>query len=192
MSSVIASSVDLLKSASFRRAQKSRPSIGPGDCNSSHDIIRTSPLQTRFIESFEQPSLVSPITSLMPPSPALDVQSFFSDDSSQGRPKGSLRKRFSDFRTRNSRANSVDHAPGYDRGNLTSTFGLSRASGRSSRQSQTTTVVPSPGFQTRRLQWTIFTRLRSWFSRRGHDIRQWKQKRSGVARADDPQLYAGV
>ena len=136
MSSMFATSVDLLTSTSLRSKRKPNLSIAPGQSNSSHDIIRSSPMQTRFVESFEQPSPVSPVFTLMPPSPAHDVRSFFSDDSSQARPKGSLRKRFSDFRTRNSRANSIDHVPGYDRGLLNPTFGLSRASGRSSRQSQ--------------------------------------------------------
>ena len=189
-SSVIASSIDLLKSASFRRVQHPRPSIGPGDCNSSHDIIGTSSMQTRFIESFEQPSLISPI-SLMAPSPSLDVRSFFSDDSSQGRPKGSIRKRFSHFRARNSRANSVDQAPGSDRGILPSAFGLSRPSGRSSRQSQTNSAPPHQELSPGPLRWTIFARLRLWFSRREDDIRHWKRKKS-PAHADGPQLYTGV
>ena len=192
MSSVFASSVDLLKSASFRRAQKPRPSAGPGDCNSSHDVIRTSPMQTRFIESFERPVLTSPVTSLMPVSPALDVRSFFSDDSSQDRPKGSLRKRLSEFRTRNSRANSVDHGPSYERGHPSFASGPSKPNGRGSGPSQTPTVASSRHSSIRRLRWAIFGRLRSWMSRRDGGIRLWRRKRSTDAQADNQPLYAGV
>ena len=192
---VIASSVDFLKSGSFMSRHKANQSIAPDQSNSSHDIIRTSPMQTRFVESFEQQSPVSPAITLMPPSPAHDVRSFFSDDSSQARPKGSLRKRFSDFRTRNARVNSSDHVPGYDRGLLNSAFGLSRASGRSSRQSQTTAGVASYRSRTRRPRWHIFQKIRSWVFRREEDFRAWKRKRSNVIRASRKarsSIYAGV
>ena len=189
MPSVIASSVDMLKSASLRRLQKPRPSIAPGDLNSSHDIINTSPMQTRFIERFEQPSLASPGISLVPASPT-DVRSFFSDDSSQGHAKGSLRKRISEFRARNnSRANSVDHVTSQDRGLLNSTCGIR---GRTSRQDQTTTTGLSPASPDRPLRWSFLTRLRSWFSRRENGIRQWKRKTTPVAQTDNVELYAAV
>ena len=176
ISSVIASSVDLLKSTSLRRRPKPNLSITASQSNSSHDIIRASPMQTRFVESFEQPSPTSPVITLLPPSPGHDVRSFFSDDSSQARPKGSLRKRLSEFRARNSRVNSVDHDPGYDRGLLNSAFGLSRASGRSSRQSQTTAGVRSHVSRTRGLRWNFFEKIRAWFIRRDDKIRDWKRK----------------
>lgn len=165
LSSVIASSADFLKAASHSQKQKPKLSIAPGQNNSSHDIIRASPMQTRFVESFEQPSPTSPTITLMPPSPGHDVRSFFSDDSSQARPKGSLRKRLSDLRARSSRANSIDPVTGYDRGLLNSALGLSRASGRSSRQSQATTGGASYSSQTRRSQWSIFSSIRAWLSR---------------------------
>lgn len=171
MSSVIASSVDFLKAASPSLKPKPNLSIAPSQSNSSHDIIRASPMHTRFVESFEQPSPTSPTITLLPPSPGHDVRSFFSDDSSQARPKGSLRKRLSDLRARGSRANSVDHVSGYDRGLLNSAFGLSRASGRSSRQSQTTAGITSHASRTRRFHWSVFRRFRAWFSCRERRFR---------------------
>lgn len=182
-SSAIASSVDFLKIASMSRRAKPDLSIAPGQSNSSHDVIRASPMHTRFVESFEQPSPTSPTITLLPPSPGHDVRSFFSDDSSQVRPKGSLRKRLSDLRARNARSNSVEHVAGYDRGLLSSAFGLSRASGRSSRQSQTTVGVASLTSRTRRSRWWVFGKIRAWFVVR--------KRRKDMNNAPT-MLYAGV
>ncbi|KAL8832381.1 MAG: hypothetical protein Q9191_000300 [Dirinaria sp. TL-2023a] len=85
----------------------------PGQNNSS----RPNPAQTRFVESFELQCQSHPTITLVPPSPGLNLeaQSFFSDDSSQLPPKGSLRKRISQMRAMASRASTSEDVRAPDR-----------------------------------------------------------------------------
>ena len=190
----IASSHHILHGPAFRRKRDPNLSIFPGQINSSHAVMRSSPQHTRFVESFETHS---PVITLMPPSPGpgQDVRSFFSDDSSQMRPKGSLRKRFSDFKARIPRATSSDENRGYDRGLLSSALGRSRASGRSSRQSEHTAGASSHGSRMRHLKWKMVDRLKLWWHHREDKFRDWGWKmryRRGRYRAASTPLYAGV
>ena len=189
-----ASSQHILHGPAFRRKRDPNLTIFPGQINSSHAVMRSSPQHTRFVESFETHS---PVITLMPPSPGpgQEVRSFFSDDSSQMRPKGSLRKRFSDFKARIPRATSSDENRGYDRGLLSSALGRSRASGRSSRQSEHTGGASSHGSRIRHLRWKIVDRLKLWWHHREDKFRDWGWKmryRRGRYRAASTPLYAGV
>lgn len=177
-----------------RRKAHPNLSIIPGQINSSHDIARSSRQHTRFVETFETQS---PTISLIPPSPNHDVRSFFSDDSSQMRPKGSLRKRFSDFRARAVavRGVSIDESQGHDRGLLSSALGRSRASGRSSRQSQNTTGAASRTSHLRHAPWKMVDKIRLWLHRGEDRVRDWgwKIRYSGSKnQAASTPLYAGV
>ena len=194
LSGPFASSLDILQGPAFRRKRDPNLSIFPGQINSSHAVMRSSPQHTRFVESFETHS---PVITLMPPSPGPgpEVRSFFSDDSSQMRPKGSLRKRFSDFKARIPRGNSSDENRGYDRGLLSSALGRSRASGRSSRQSERTAGASSHGSRMRHLKWRMVDRLKLWWHHREDKFRDWSWKmryRRGKYRAASTPLYAGV
>ena len=188
------SSHDILHGPAFRRKRDPNLSIFPGQINSSHAVMRSSPQHTRFVESFETHS---PVITLMPPSPGpgQEVRSFFSDDSSQMRPKGSLRKRFSDFKARIPRGTSSDENRGYDRGLLSSALGRSRASGRSSRQSERTAGASSHASRMRHLKWKMVDRLKLWWHHREDKFRDWGWKmryRRGKYRAASTPLYAGV
>lgn len=192
--SPFASSQDILHGPAFRRKRDPNLSIFPGQINSSHAVMRSSPQHTRFVESFETHS---PVITLMPPSPGPgpEVRSFFSDDSSQMRPKGSLRKRFSDFKARIPRGTSSDEHRGYDRGLLSSALGRSRASGRSSRQSERTAGASSHGSRMRHLKWRMVDRLKLWWHHKEDKFRDWGWKmryRRGRYRAASTPLYAGV
>ena len=189
-----ASSHDILQSPAFRRKRDPNLSIFPGQVNSSHAVMRSSPQHTRFVESFEAHS---PVITLMPPSPGPghEVRSFFSDDSSQMRPKGSLRKRFSDFKAKIPRSTSSDDNRGYDRGLLSSALGRSRASGRSSRQSEHTAGASSHASRMRHLKWKMMDRLKMWWHHGEDKFRDWGWKmryRRGRYRAASTPLYAGV
>ena len=189
-----ASSHHILHGPAFRRKRDPNLSIFPGQINSSHAVMRSSPQHTRFVESFETNS---PVITLMPPSPGpgQEVRSFFSDDSSQMHPKGTLRKRFSDFKARIPRATSSDENRGYDRGLLSSALGRSRASGRSSRQSEHTAGASSHRSRVRHPKWKMMGRLKLWWHDRGDKFRDWGWKmryRRGRYRAASTPLYAGV
>ena len=180
--------------SAFRNKQIPNLAILPGQLNSSHDIIRSSRQQTRFVETFETSS---PTSSFLPISPNHDVRSFFSDDSSQIRKKGSLRKRFSDFKARAvaARSASMDESQGHDRGLLTSALGRSRASGRSSRQSHTTTGAGSRMSHVRHVPRKLMNKIRLWLHRGDDKVRGWGWKLrypSGRARSASTTLYAGV
>ncbi|MCJ1273324.1 hypothetical protein MMC21_001114 [Puttea exsequens] len=183
---------DILPGPAFRRKKHPPPPLFPTNMNSSHDILRPSLQRTRFVERFDQPA--SPAT-LMPNSAGPEVRSFFSDDSSLPQPKGSLRKRLSDFRARTVRAVSMDQNRGYDRGLLSSTFGISRASGRSSRQSQHTAGASSHTSQVRHVQWNVVSKIKEWFQKSEDRVRDWRWRiryRKGRTRAASTPLYAGV
>lgn len=194
-SSPFASSHDVFQSTTFSRKRYPTLSVMPGQINSSHDIIRSSPNQTRFVESFETQS---PRITLVPPSPGFEARSFFSDDSSQVHPKGAFRKRFSALRNRTSRAASTDEPRGYDRGLLSSALGRSRASGRSSRQSQNTAITAgasSHASQTKRARRKLVNKLRSWWQRGEDRVREWRWRRrynGAIGRSVSADLYTGV
>ena len=190
--SPFASSLELGRGQTFRR--KKDPSLTglPGQLNSSHDIINSSRQRTRFVDTFETQS---PTLSLFPPSPNHEARSFFSDDSSQTRPKGVLRKRLSGFKARAAaaRAGSMEDARGYDRGLLGSALGRSRASGRSSRQSHQTGRTSTRRSVVSRMRWKIMDRLRLWLHRSGDKVRDWgwkKRYRSGKHRAESAPTHS--
>ncbi|MCJ1449993.1 hypothetical protein MMC28_000321 [Mycoblastus sanguinarius] len=190
---------DLLHGPAFRRKMKPNLRVLPGQINSSHDSVHSSPMQTRFVESFEYPSAVinstSPAITLIPPSPAAhEVRSFFSDDSSQIQPRGSLRKRFSQFRAK-TRTASTDEGRNYDRGLLSSALGRSRASGRSSRQSENTAGGASRASQIKQARWKMTDRFRLWWQRGEDKIRRWRwrmRSRGDKSRSASADMYAGV
>ena len=189
------SSQDAFQGTAFRRKRHPTLSVMPGQINSSHDVIRSSPNRTRFVESFETQS---PRITLVPPSPGFEARSFFSDDSSQVRPRGTFRKRFSALRTRASRGASTDEPRGYDRGLLSSALGRSRASGRSSRQSENTAITAgasSHASQTKRAGRKLVKKLRSWWQRGEDRVREWRWRRrynGAISRSVSADLYAGV
>lgn len=187
-------SSDIFPGPSFRQKKDLNMAVFPTNINSSHDILRSSLQRTRFVESFEEPS---PTVKLIPPSPAQEVRSFFSDDSSLPGPKGSLRKRFSDFRARTSRAASMDQGRGYDRGLLSSAFGMSRASGRSSRQSERTAGASSRASRAKRARFDVVEKLKLWLFQPLEDrVRDWRwrirYRRDRTRAATSTPLYAGV
>lgn len=186
-------SSDFFPGPSFRQKRDPNLAIFPTNINSSHDILRSSLQQTCFVESFEGHS---PVVTLMTPSPGHEVRSFFSDDSSIPRPKGSLRKRFSDFRARTSRAASMEQNRGYDRGLLNSAFGMSRTSGRSSRQSQRTARASSCASEAKRARFNMMGKLKLWFRPIEDRVRDWRwrirYKRDRTRAATSTPLYGGV
>ena len=183
----------------YKLKSKPKLSISPGQVNSSHDIGNES-LHTRFVESFGFPPqlntvISSPTITLLPPSPGHEVRSFFSDDSSQAKHKGSLRKRLSDFRARHSQVNLSDEARGYDRGLLSSALGKSRASGRSSRQSQNTAGATSNISHIKRVRSSVFRKVRFWWNRNEERFRDWSYKirsHQAKSRARNVDLYPGA
>lgn len=194
-SSQFVSSHDVFQGTVFRGHRYPNLSVMPGQLNSSHDVIRSSPNQTRFVESFETQS---PRVTLVPASPGFEARSFFSDDSSQVRPRGVFRKRFSALRNRTSRGASTDEPRGYDRGLLSSALGRSRASGRSSRQSENTAFTAgasSRASQTKRARRKLVNKFRSWWQRGEDRVREWRWRRrynAAVGRSVSADLYAGV
>ena len=194
-SSPFASSHEVFQGTSFRGKRYPTLSVMPGQINSSHDIIQSSPNQTRFVESFETQS---PRITLVPPSPGFEARSFFSDDSSQIRPRRALRKRFSALKNRTSRGASADEPRGYDRGLLSSALGRSRASGRSSRQSENTAITvgaSSHASHAKRARRKLVNKLRSWWQRGEDRVREWRWRRrynGAIGRSLSADLYAGV
>lgn len=153
--------------------QNPRPSITITQNNSSH----TGPVATRFAVNNHgrMPSSVTPTINLVPPSPGLnlEVQSFFSDDSSQIPPRGSLRKRLSQLKAIAARASSPEEVRGADRGLLTSAMGRSRASERSDRQGE----VPSEGmYHLKHMRWRVVEKIKDWFYR-GEKMVHWRGKK---------------
>ena len=158
---------DLFRPNPFGR--KSRPSITIGQENSSQSLH----LQTRFKESFEQPSAtfaISPTITLVPPSPGLnfEARSFFSDDSSQIRSRSSLRKRLSQLRAMASRNTMSEDGRSYDSAVL-----RSRASGRISKQSVRTAENMS---RFKSVRFKVAEKVKGWFVRGGEKFRGlWKK-----------------
>ena len=194
-SSPFASSHDAFQGTTFTGRGCPTLSVMPGQINSSHDVIQSSPNQTLFVESFETQS---PRITLVPPSPGFEARSFFSDDSSQIPPRRAFRKRLSALRNRTSRGSSTDEPRGYDRGLLSSALGRSRASGRSSRQSENTAITAgasSYASHTKRARGRLVNKLRSWWQRGEDRVREWRWRRrynGAIGRSVSADLYAGV
>ena len=186
----VAFSLDLGQGPAFQQRRDPSLSVLPGQINSSHDSMHPSRQKTRFVDTFETHS---PTRSLVPASPNLEVRSFFSDDSSQIRPKGALRKQFSNFKAKAAavRRTSMDETRGYDRGLLSSALGRSRASGRSSRQSQNTAGASTHASIATRIRSKLMDKLRLWIHRGEDKVRDWGWKvryRSGKDRAASAPL----
>ncbi|KAL8834997.1 MAG: hypothetical protein Q9170_003487 [Blastenia crenularia] len=130
------------------------------------------PVRTRFREGFANAEDGPPIISLMPPSPGLQMraQSFFSDDSSLKRRKGSLRRRLSQIRGA-IRTTSSEDIRWPDRANHTST--LSRASKSSSKPSST---APEDGTLRKPTTWKMLEKIKSWYHRKEGKMRKWRRK----------------
>ena len=194
-SSPFASSHDVFQGMASRRTRYPTLSVMPGQINSSHDLIRPSPNQTGFVESFDTQS---PRIKLVAPSPGFEARSFFSDDSSQVRPRGALRKRFSALRNITSRGASTDEPRGYDRGLLSSALGRSRASGRSSRQSENTAITAgasSHASHAKRARRKLVNKFKSWWQRGEDRVREWRWTRrynGAIGRSVSADLYAEV
>ena len=191
-SSPFAPSHDVVQGTAFRRTRYPTLSVMPGQINSSHDALRSNASRTRFGNSFETQS---PRITLVPQSPGFEARSFFSDDSSQVRPRGAFRKRFSALRNRTSRGASADEPRGYDRGLLGSALGRSRASGRSSRQSENTAITAGASSHTKRARRKLVNKLRSWWQRGEDRVREWRWRRrynGAVGRSMSADPYAGV
>ena len=177
-------SSDLFSSSAFNR--KPRPSITITQNNSSH----IGPSATRSAGNLISPprtSIASPCISLVPPSPGLnlEVRSFFSDDSSQVQPKGSLRKRISQLRAMATGGPSSDNLGGAERGLLSSAMGRSRTSGRSVRQEG----IPSEGlYNLKHLRWRLEAKVKGWLHRGKDKVRVW----GGKMRLPGPNTRPGV
>lgn len=153
---------------------KPRTSITISQSNSSH----VSQVVTQYSETPNSPlasSGVSPSIKLVPPSPGLnlEVRSFFSDDSSQIQPKGSLRKRISQLKAIAARGNSTEDATDTDQGVPGSAVGKSRTSGRTSRQDAT---ASERTYNLRHSKRRIVEKVRDWFHRGGEKVRCWGGK----------------
>lgn len=134
------------------------------------------------------PSLLSPT------SPSAEVQSFFSDDSSQVQHKGSIRKRLSELKAKlpASRGASSDEARAMDRLLTRSVMNRSRASGRTSRPSEDGTAGVSNARYTRL---KVVEKIKGWWLQGAEKVRGFGGKRKGRdAQAHGAALgvYAGV
>ena len=161
--------------------QTSRPSVTITQNNSSH----SGPVAARFAVNNHRhmPSSVAPTINLVPPSPNLnlEVRSFFSDDSSQIPPRGSLRKRFSQLKAMAARASSPEEVRGPDRRLLTSAMGRSRANGRNSIHEE----VPSEHiYKLKHLRWRVLEKIKDWFYR-GEKKIHWRGKRKASRGCSD-------
>ncbi|KAL8736664.1 MAG: hypothetical protein Q9166_000030 [cf. Caloplaca sp. 2 TL-2023] len=156
------------------KLRKSRPpniKVVPSPAASTE----VTPVQTRFTESFGNVGPPAPSIALMPPSPGLQIeaQSFFSDDSSQKRRKGSLRRRLSQIRGMAMRTTSSDDIRGNAQGRSTSALYQSEASKRSSKQ-----VFENFDDKSRRKshKWKILDKVKSWYHRHEAKIKVWRSK----------------
>ncbi|KAI4227278.1 MAG: hypothetical protein L6R36_002547 [Xanthoria steineri] len=179
---------DVQKLPSFRRNFRRSLNLGnggkliknrPSNIKPVHLPATTSngmtPVQTRFTEGHANVQSAAPSIALVPPSPGLKIeaQSFFSDDSSQKRRKGSLRRRFSQIRGMAMRTASTDDIRGLEKGRSTSALGRSGASKRSSKQTLTNPNVKSR-YKSRK--WSILDKVKSWFQRHEDKIKLWRSR----------------
>ncbi|KAI4216947.1 MAG: hypothetical protein LQ351_000896 [Letrouitia transgressa] len=136
---------------------------------------QASPMEISCPKKPQDINATSPSITLIPPSPGLnlEVQSFFSDDSSQVQPKRSLRKRLSQIRGIASRTASTDDFKGSDRGLLNPGRGRSGTSKRSSKQSLNLSEPPS---QSKGRRWRVIIKLRTLLRRGEETLRIWKER----------------
>ena len=184
---------DLFRAGQFGRKVRA-------DSNASkNNRTGSTPVRTRFTEEFEsRPSSVSH-TNPSPQSPGLrfaEVQSFFSDDSSQSQRKNSLRQRFSQFKAIASRAASSDELKGVDRRNTGLVSGKvkrsERINGRTSSQAGHSTVGMS---HLQYAKWKMQDKVKGWWHRGECKIRDWGgkvKKVSSRSRLRSPDLHGGA
>ncbi|MCJ1228779.1 hypothetical protein MMC12_005442 [Toensbergia leucococca] len=179
---------DLFKAGPFARKRKSIIST-----SESHKSL-SGTRQTRFVEIVDRSSHANPIISLQPPSPGMnhsEVRSFFSDDSSQMRHRGSLRKRLSDLKAIASRVSTSDDAKG-DRARMGSAMGRSRASGRSSQGGGSTILGVS---NLKYVKTRCVQKVKGWWQRGEEKVRSLGGRikpRSTKNRSASADLYVGV
>lgn len=183
-------------SSNFRNSstfdRKFRPSTTITQHNSSH----SGPTTNKVAGTLNSPlriSIPSPCISLIPPSPGLniEVRSFFSDDSSQLQPKGSLRQRISHLRAMATKGNSSDDVSGAERSLLNSAMGRPRASGRSIKQES----IPSEGlYNLKHIRWRWEEKLKSWLHRSKDKARFWggKMRLPGPNARPGAGVYSGL
>lgn len=173
-------------------ARKPRPSVTITQYNSSH----IGPSTTQSAGNLSSPlrtSIASPCISLVPPSPGLnlEVRSFFSDDSSQAQPKGSLRKRISQLRAMATRGTSTDDVGGAERGLLSSAMGRPGTSGRSVKQEG----IPSEGlYNLRHIRWRFEEKVKGWLHRSKDKVLFWGGKMGlpGPNSRSGSGVYSGI
>ncbi|KAL8808466.1 MAG: hypothetical protein Q9182_000016 [Xanthomendoza sp. 2 TL-2023] len=138
-------------------------------------ITQPTAVHTRFKEGPENIQLEAPVLALVPPSPGLKIeaQSFFSDDSSQKRRKGSLRRRLSQIRGMAMRTASLDNIGDSGPAHSPLVFGWSGTGNRQSKQSPRRSDEKSR-HKSRRSK--IFDKVRSWFRRHEMRIKNWRSR----------------
>ncbi|KAL8820016.1 MAG: hypothetical protein Q9223_001687, partial [Gallowayella weberi] len=138
-------------------------------------ITQTTAVHTRTTEGPENIQLETPFLALVPPSPGLkmEAQSFFSDDSSQKRRKGSLRRRFSQLRGMAMRTASLDNVGDSSPAHSASVLGWSGTGNRNSKQSSRRSDEKSR-HKSRRSK--ILDKVKSWFRRHEMRIKNWRSK----------------
>ncbi|KAL8940536.1 MAG: hypothetical protein Q9216_002753 [Gyalolechia sp. 2 TL-2023] len=131
-------------------------------------------VHARFANGLDRTKDIPPRIALLPPSPGLQIeaQSFFSDDSSQRRRKGSLRRRFSQMKGA-IRTGSSDDIRASERANVSSALGLSRGSKGSSKRSS---IAPQDNAPQKITKWGMFQKIKSWFLRKEEKIKKWSSK----------------
>ena len=117
----------------------------------------------------------SPTISLVPPSPGLNIeaQSFFSDDSSQLRPKGSLRKHLSQIKVMAANVASSDDTRGGDRGLFSLVLGRNQTSRRNSKQSVAFSKSES---HVKSLKGRLVEKFKSWIHHSQQKVKAWRGK----------------
>lgn len=123
--------------------------------------------------------------------PVTEAQSFFSDDSSHIRHRGSIRKRLSDLRSRlpAQKSPSMDNATPRSRATSRSTAGRPRTSERTAEHVDDGTVGMSNFEYSKR---RVIERLKDWWRRHSFQRRLRLHKKSIRGRRSNAELYPGV
>jgi len=185
---------DFFRAGPFARRSKSEE-ISDG----SHDFrptegYRPFPTHAQFKEQLDNSAMFANQSSLRPPSPnqnITEVQSFFSDDSSNMEQRGGLRQRISQFKAIASRGNSTDDLRASIR--PPASKGDSRPqSGRSSVRSHGATKGMSTIKYT---TWKIRQKFRKWWHHGEEKLKGLGgkvNKRNRRKRSVSTELYPGV
>ncbi|KAL8715952.1 MAG: hypothetical protein Q9220_000619 [cf. Caloplaca sp. 1 TL-2023] len=138
---------------------------------SSAADAQVSSAQSHLPDSTGNAYSKAPNIALMPLSPGfhIEAQSFFSDDSSLKRRKGSLRKRLSQIRGMAIRTTSSEDIHGSDRGTATSALGGLLSRKGSSKQNSTNSADISPSKSSK---WRMFDKIKLWFHRNEHRMKR--------------------